>query len=404
MSLAQSIFTNNGLVVKEELKSMRVHGVTNADRLPPNVFTQRDVDDPKSSYHTWLENRSSTTDFLTYRKNRVAAEKAYRQRTGQTTPYNDFSTNNTTNTGANSANSANPANSTGISTRYTPLSRSTAVNNALNRLGTLTNRSVAANTTANRSSVVTIDVVDDNKEIDYSGFGIDEEIKNDDNHLNDDNKNDNTDNGYGSDDYGVDDPNHLSNNNSFGNDDYSFGGLLSASAYQDDYPSTLPNSSNNYQTRGNSNRRTKPTDAQLRTTPFTCRTINSPASITQHDIDDTFAILSKINWRDNDEQKIADAKRSLDFLTDNEIENAFFVMENKLAVDLHSAISDKSGILQALPNDTVNNFLFHLIAKGYNNYIQYIADPDFCLYLIDLYHPLYTCMTERISKMRRQRN
>ena len=386
MSLAQSIFTNDRIVVKEELKPMRVHGVTNTDRLPANVFTQRDVDNPRSSYHTWLENRSSTTDFLTYRKNRVAAEKIYRQRTGQTTPYNDFSTNNATNT-------ANSVNQNSTLTRYT---------------------------SANRSSIVT---VNDNKEIDYSGFGIDEEIKNDEEideekHTEyDDNNNDRyhrnytgvTDNGYGSDDYGVNDPNHLNdnnnnnNNNTTGSSDdnnnyYNIGGILSTSAYQDDYPS------NNYQARANSNQRTKPTDAQLRTIPFTCRTINSPASITQQDIDNTFTILAKLNWRDSDEQKIADAKRSLDFLTDNEIENAFFVMENKLATDLHSAISDKSGILQALPTNTVNNFLFHLIAKGYNNYIQYIADPDFCLYLIELYHPLYTCMMERISKMRRQRS
>ncbi len=125
--------------------------------------------------------------------------------------------------------------------------------------------------------------------------------------------------------------------------------------------------------------------------------ISNTHNITQNDIDAAFVALQSLHWRDKDEQ-IMNAN-VLKRWNDKTLKSTYTVME-KLAEDLYNAVASINGSVDALSDEEKNNFLFHVIAKGNIMYYQSIAEPGFCLYMLDQYQPLYTYMFRRINKIR----
>jgi hypothetical protein len=118
-------------------------------------------------------------------------------------------------------------------------------------------------------------------------------------------------------------------------------------------------------------------------------TINS-----QQQADYVFRILPNLQWRDRDEFKMTAS--AINNISMNDLIRIFPVM-NQLADDLDRAVSASTGALESLTPDEKRNFLFHVIAKGETMYYQSIADPDFCLYMLDQYQPLYTMMKKKVD-------
>jgi hypothetical protein len=118
-------------------------------------------------------------------------------------------------------------------------------------------------------------------------------------------------------------------------------------------------------------------------------------NITQQQIDHVFATLLNLHWRDKDEFKMPTT--ALNHISTNDVKRIFPVML-KLSNDLELSISRSTGALDSLTNEEKKNFLFHVIAKGESMYYQSIADPDFCIYMLDQYQPLFTMMRNKINK------
>jgi hypothetical protein len=72
----------------------------------------------------------------------------------------------------------------------------------------------------------------------------------------------------------------------------------------------------------------------------------------------------------------------------------------ELSTELQTAIDNVTGALAEMDATTKLNFLFHVIAKGEQFYMSAISDPDFCLYMLDQWQPLYTYMNDRADAMR----
>ena len=107
--------------------------------------------------------------------------------------------------------------------------------------------------------------------------------------------------------------------------------------------------------------------------------------------DNIYNYLNLLQWRDKDEQimTIKNIKK-IDKVHINGIINTMKI----LSIDLRKAIDNKTGALGSMSEEECNNFLFHIIAKGQQFYFETIADPEFCLYLLDQYQPLYTYLME----------
>ena len=114
----------------------------------------------------------------------------------------------------------------------------------------------------------------------------------------------------------------------------------------------------------------------------------------QQAVDDTFNALLSISWRDKDEYKMND--KVLNRVSLNTLIRIFPTMK-KLADDLFLAVHEKTGALDDYDVEEKYNFLFHVIAKGESMYYQSIADPDFCIYLLDNWQPLYTMMKKKLN-------
>lgn len=109
---------------------------------------------------------------------------------------------------------------------------------------------------------------------------------------------------------------------------------------------------------------------------------------TDAEMETVFNVFSIYPWSDIDERKMTknDVARFR-----NEVRNIFPIMV-KIASSLERSISAVSGALSSMSVEEKNNFLFHVIAKGSNMFMGTIVDPEFCLYMLDQYQPLYTYM------------
>ncbi len=110
--------------------------------------------------------------------------------------------------------------------------------------------------------------------------------------------------------------------------------------------------------------------------------------------DNIFEHLQLLQWRDKDEFKM-----TLDCL--NRIPKRtlyeMYPIMTRLACNLRAAIADSTGAVESLEEDDRNNFLFHVMAKGKDIYYQSLCDPDFCIYMIDNWQPLYSFIKKKLS-------
>lgn len=115
----------------------------------------------------------------------------------------------------------------------------------------------------------------------------------------------------------------------------------------------------------------------------------------EHDkkVNDTFELLKKLQWHDRDEFLMTPVV--LNKFSDIELRLMFETMKI-LADELMPAIESKTGALAGMSTSDKYDFLFHIIAKGRDLYFQTSVDPDFCLYLLDNYQPLYSFMKKKL--------
>lgn len=106
--------------------------------------------------------------------------------------------------------------------------------------------------------------------------------------------------------------------------------------------------------------------------------------------DEVFALLEKLQWRDKDEY-IMKPETLLNKINANKIISMYPIMKD-LASDLNTALQNTKLLPPNITEDELNNFLFHVIAKGKDMYYNTIADPEFCLYMLEQHQPLYTWM------------
>lgn len=116
--------------------------------------------------------------------------------------------------------------------------------------------------------------------------------------------------------------------------------------------------------------------------------------VTPANEEQVFNAMLSLNWRDKDEAILT--SQALNRVANDVLASAFPTMIG-LADNLFLAIRDHTGALDDMETDERYNFLFHVIAKGNAMYYQTIADPDFCMYLLDQYQPLYTFMKKKLK-------
>lgn len=110
--------------------------------------------------------------------------------------------------------------------------------------------------------------------------------------------------------------------------------------------------------------------------------------------DQVFDAMTSLAWRDKDEGLMNAS--TLNRVSTVSLASAYPTMI-KLADELFLAIHEKTGALDDANTEDKYNFLFHVIAKGEAMYFQTIADPEFCLYLLEQYQPLYTYMKKKLK-------
>lgn len=105
-------------------------------------------------------------------------------------------------------------------------------------------------------------------------------------------------------------------------------------------------------------------------------------------------LLQKLAWPNSDERTAT--KHMLRKFDINELKFMFAKMK-ELAIPLAESINEHTGTLRAMNEEQRNNFLFHIIAAGEQMYSQSLVEPDFCMYLCDVYQPLYTMLREIVG-------
>jgi len=113
--------------------------------------------------------------------------------------------------------------------------------------------------------------------------------------------------------------------------------------------------------------------------------------------DKAFRSLTLLGWRDKDEATMT-TKCLSKLPRDYPITELVKVMD-KLAADLESALSSVTGALDSMDAIEKKNFLYHVIAKGESMYYYSLEDPDFCLYMLDQYQPLYSFLQKKIHRL-----
>lgn len=122
----------------------------------------------------------------------------------------------------------------------------------------------------------------------------------------------------------------------------------------------------------------------------------SAADLSQDVISNVFISLAVLDWCEKDDG--VRNRNTLFRMTRENIATCFPIMV-RLANDLYVAISATTGALAGFTIEERYNFLFHIIAKGEMMYYQTIDDPEFCLYLLEQYQPLYTYMRKELKTM-----
>lgn len=120
----------------------------------------------------------------------------------------------------------------------------------------------------------------------------------------------------------------------------------------------------------------------------------SAADVPQDMISNLFTQLLVLDWCEKDDG--VRNKNTLFRISKENIAKCFPIMI-RLANDLYLAISEKTGALAGFTVEERYNFLFHIIAKGEMMYWQTINDPEFCLYILDQYQPLFTYMRKELN-------
>lgn len=122
--------------------------------------------------------------------------------------------------------------------------------------------------------------------------------------------------------------------------------------------------------------------------------ITNMSTVTPASNDMVFDSMISLGWRDKDEGLMNIS--ALNRIPSDRLLTIFPTMV-KMSDDLFIDIHDKTGALDDAEPEDKYNFLFHVIAKGEAMYCQTIVDPDFCLYLLDQYQPLYTYMKKKLK-------
>jgi hypothetical protein len=140
----------------------------------------------------------------------------------------------------------------------------------------------------------------------------------------------------------------------------------------------------------------RPSVRQVNTVPPARHVNTVPTIATSNNIanlqDNVFMTLISLQWRDKDEE-IMKPTRLNNIAVSDWIK--IFPTMKQLADDLRRCVSDMTGALESMTEEERYNFLFHVIAKGETMYYQSIADPDFCLYLLDQYQNLYSMIVKK---------
>ena len=110
--------------------------------------------------------------------------------------------------------------------------------------------------------------------------------------------------------------------------------------------------------------------------------------MSDQDINNCFAWLQRIGWKDKDESTMRNNRVVSHGYDIKNIYNTMFYLSN----DLYNSISKITGAIDAMNDESKYNFLFHVISKGRDMYYQSLVDPEFALYMLDQYQPLYTYM------------
>lgn len=116
-------------------------------------------------------------------------------------------------------------------------------------------------------------------------------------------------------------------------------------------------------------------------------------TLDQKKVEEVFTLLSGLMWRDKDEQV-------MQYKVMNRLSDRFsqlLPIAMTLADDLFNAIHTTTGALDDIAEEEKYNFLFHIMAKGEHLYYPSIADPEFCLYLLDQYQPLYSFIKKKFK-------
>lgn len=124
----------------------------------------------------------------------------------------------------------------------------------------------------------------------------------------------------------------------------------------------------------------------------------SAADLPQDEISNVFTQLMVLDWCEKDEG--IRNRNTLFRMTKENIAKCFPIMI-RLANDLYVAISATTGALAGFTVEERYNFLFHVIAKGEMMYYQTVDDPEFCLYMLEQYQPLYTYMRKEMKAMKK---
>jgi hypothetical protein len=111
---------------------------------------------------------------------------------------------------------------------------------------------------------------------------------------------------------------------------------------------------------------------------------------TEEQISDCFKWLHKLDWKDKDEL-IMRRNRISSYGYDL---NTIYITLLHLSNELYSSIKNITGAVDVMTEEQKYNFLFHVISKGKDMFYSILADPEFCLYMLDEYQPLYTYLRE----------
>ena len=122
--------------------------------------------------------------------------------------------------------------------------------------------------------------------------------------------------------------------------------------------------------------------------------IYNSSFITEKDINDCFKWLQKLDWKDKDEAIMYKNR----IVSNGYILHTIYETLLHLAENLYNSIKKITGAVDAMNDEQKYNFLFHVIAKGRDMYYQSLVDPDFSLYMLDQYQPLYTFLLKELRR------